>query len=113
VRIGAAVLTATTVLAASSGTASAAAVMTWTVRPGGEITAMSGKTTLAYTATGAVVPCASSRMSGTHTNELFKIAKTVPANTLAVLLTWNIIGCANISQQSTCGVAGSHGWSSE
>jgi hypothetical protein len=48
-----------------------------------------------------------------YANELFKIAKTVPANTLAVLLTWNVVGCANVNQQSTCGVAGIHGWSSD
>jgi hypothetical protein len=48
-----------------------------------------------------------------YSNELFKIAKTVPPNTLAVLLTWNVVGCSNVNQQSTCGVAGVHGFSSD
>ncbi len=48
-----------------------------------------------------------------YTNELFKIANTVPPNTLAVLLTWNAVGCTNFRQMSTCGVAGIHGESSD
>jgi hypothetical protein len=48
-----------------------------------------------------------------YTNELFKIANTVPANTLAVLLTWNMVGCTNPNQESTCAVAGIHGDSSD
>jgi hypothetical protein len=47
------------------------------------------------------------------TNELFTIAKTVPANTLAVLLTYNVVGCADVSKQSTCGLGSLHGWSSD
>ena len=43
----------------------AAAAKTWTIRPGGTITATAGKTTLADTPTGSMIPCASSRMSGT------------------------------------------------
>jgi hypothetical protein len=60
-------LTAATVLATATGTApsAAATVTTWTVRPGGTITATAGKTTLADTRTGAMIPCASARMSGT------------------------------------------------
>jgi hypothetical protein len=47
------------------------------------------------------------------TNELFKLARTVPANSLAVLLTGSTVGCSNPNQLSTCGVAGDHGWSSD
>jgi hypothetical protein len=47
------------------------------------------------------------------TNELFTIAKTVPANTLTVLLTYNVVGCTDVSQQSTCGLGALHGWSSD
>ncbi len=48
-----------------------------------------------------------------YANELFKIAKTVPANTLAVMLTFNVVGCTDVNQPSTCGVAGIHGSSSD
>jgi hypothetical protein len=44
-------------------------------------------------------------------NELFTIANTVPATSLAVLFTYNVVGCANVNQVSTCGEAGFHGWS--
>lgn len=37
----------------------------WTVRPGGTITAVSGKIKLTDVPTGAVTPCSSSRMTGT------------------------------------------------
>jgi hypothetical protein len=40
-------------------------VTTWTVSPGGKITAMAGKITLTDTRTGAVTRCESSHMSGT------------------------------------------------
>ena len=65
--VGNVVLAATAALIASAGAAApaAATVKTWTVRPGGKITAMAGKTTLADTPTGATIPCESSRMSGT------------------------------------------------
>ena len=65
-RARAAVLAGTAVLAASAAaTAPAAATAkTWTVRPGGEIAAMSGKIILTDTPTGAMVSCGSSRMSG-------------------------------------------------
>ena len=52
-------------LTVSPRTASVAAANTWTIRPGGKITATAGKTTLADTPTGATMPCRSSRMSGT------------------------------------------------
>ncbi len=60
-------LTGAAVLVTATGAApsAAAAVTTWTVRPGGTITAAAGKTTLADTPTGAMIPCASARMSGT------------------------------------------------
>jgi hypothetical protein len=58
---------------------------------------------------GHVVPLVDSTW---WTNELFKIAATVPANSLAVLLTWNVVGCANVNKISTCGLAGVHGTSS-
>jgi hypothetical protein len=61
----AAALATIAVPAASPGAASAAAATTWTVSPGGKITATAGKTTLADTPTGATIPCGSSRMSGT------------------------------------------------
>lgn len=62
----AAALTGAAVLATTTGTAPAAtaAARTWTVRPGGAITATAGTTTLADTPTGAMLHCASSRMSG-------------------------------------------------
>jgi hypothetical protein len=62
--VGAVALAVTAALAASPAATSAAAATTWTVRPGGQITAMAGTTTLADTPTGATVPCESSRMSG-------------------------------------------------
>jgi hypothetical protein len=61
----AAALAATAVPAASPSAASAATATTWTVSPGGKITATAGKTTLTDTRTGVTIPCESSRMSGT------------------------------------------------
>jgi len=61
----AAALAGTAVRAASPSAASAATATTWTVSPGGKITATAGKTTLADTRTGAMMPCRSARMSGT------------------------------------------------
>lgn len=58
-------LTGAAVPATGTGTAAAATTVTWTVRPGGTITATAGKTTLADTPTGAMIPCPASRMSGT------------------------------------------------
>jgi hypothetical protein len=52
-------------LAAAALAATAATATTWTVRPGGKITATAGKITLADTPTGATISCQSSRMSGT------------------------------------------------
>jgi hypothetical protein len=63
--VGVAILTGAAILAASPGAASAAAAKTWTVRPGGKITATAGKIILTDTPTGATIPCESSRMSGT------------------------------------------------
>ena len=64
--MGAAVMAGAAVLAAATGAPpAAAAAKTWTIRPGGSITAMAGRTTLADTPTGSMIPCASSRMSGT------------------------------------------------
>jgi len=63
--IGAVVLAAAAALAASPSAAAVATATTWTVSPGGKITATAGKTTLADTRTGATIPCESSRMSGT------------------------------------------------
>lgn len=62
----ASVLAGAAVLAASAAAAApaAATAQTWTVRPGGSITAMSGKIILADTRTGAKDSCESSRMSG-------------------------------------------------
>jgi hypothetical protein len=62
--IGAVVLVGTVVLATGPGAAASATARTWTVRPGGAITAMAGKTTLKDTPTGAMIACESSRMSG-------------------------------------------------
>src|SRR5215472_18263955 len=61
---GVAMLAGVAILAASPGAASAAAATTWTVNPGGKITAMSGKIILTDTPTGVMVSCGSSRMSG-------------------------------------------------
>jgi hypothetical protein len=65
--MGAVVLGAAAVVAAGPGMASpvTATATTWTVRPGGAITATAGKITLTDTKTGTTVPCESSRMSGT------------------------------------------------
>ena len=61
--IGAVVLAAAAVLGAGSSAAGAAA--TWTVRPGGAITAKAGKTTLIDTRNGNTLTCTPSTMSGT------------------------------------------------
>jgi hypothetical protein len=53
------------VLVATLGTAPALAATTWTIRPGGAITATSGKIALKDTKTGSVLPCPSSATSGT------------------------------------------------
>lgn len=65
--IGAVALAATAALAAGTAAAvpAGAAATTWTVRPGGAVTATAGKTTLTDTATGDTNSCESSRMSGT------------------------------------------------
>jgi hypothetical protein len=65
--IGALVLAGAAVLAAGLGAASSAAATakTWTVRPGGPITATAGKTTVVDTATGSTESCISSSLSGT------------------------------------------------
>lgn len=63
--LAAAAVAATAVPAASPGAASAATATTWTVSPGGKITATAGKTTLTDTPTGATIACVSARMSGT------------------------------------------------
>jgi hypothetical protein len=44
------------------------------------------------------------------TKELSTIAKTVPVGYLVALLTYNVVGCTNYKKESTCGVAGFHGW---
>jgi hypothetical protein len=63
--IGVAALAAAAALATGPGAAAAATVRTWTISPGGAVTAMTGKTTLKDTRTGAIITCASSGMSGT------------------------------------------------
>jgi hypothetical protein len=65
--IGAVLLGAAAILAAGPGTASPvmAATTTWTVHPGGAVTATAGKTTLTDTKTGTTVSCESSGLSGT------------------------------------------------
>src|SRR5215472_11071633 len=67
VALAAAALVAAALVAAvpAATAASAATAATWTVSPGGKITATAGKTTLADTRIGAMVLCQSSRMSGT------------------------------------------------
>jgi hypothetical protein len=64
---GAVVLALAALLVTGPGVASsvAATTRTWTVRPGGAITATAGKTTLTDTKTGSTASCDSSRMSGT------------------------------------------------
>jgi hypothetical protein len=65
--ISAVVLAGTAVLAAGPAVAPPAAAIAnaWTIRPGGTITATAGKTTLTDVSAGSVVPCVSSRMTGT------------------------------------------------
>ena len=63
--VSAVALTGTVMLATGPGAVASAAARTWTVSPGGAITAMAGKTTLTDTPTGATSSCQSSRMSGT------------------------------------------------
>jgi hypothetical protein len=53
------------VLVATLGAAPALAATTWTIRPGGAITAKSGKIALKDTKTGSVLPCPSSAAGGT------------------------------------------------
>jgi len=64
--IGAIALVVAAVLALGPGAASsaAAAASTWTVRPGGTVTAMAGKTVLTDAKTGMALTCASSDLSG-------------------------------------------------
>jgi hypothetical protein len=64
--IGAVVLAGAAVLAIGPGTASSAVTAkTWTVSPGGAITAKAGKSTLLDTKTGVSASCQSSLASGT------------------------------------------------
>jgi hypothetical protein len=66
--IGSVVLVAAALVAAAvpaASVASAATATTWTVSPGGKITATAGKTTLTDARTGATIPCESSHLSGT------------------------------------------------
>ena len=65
-RVGAVALAGVAALAAAlgAGPATAAAATTWTVRPGGAITAHSGNLKLTDTATGTILTC-SSTVSGT------------------------------------------------
>jgi len=63
--VSAVALAGTVLLATVPGAAASATTRTWTVSPGGAITAMAGKTTLTDTPTGAMSSCQSSRMSGT------------------------------------------------
>jgi len=63
--VSAVALAGTVLLATVPGAAASATTTTWTVSPGGAITAMAGKTTLTDTPTGAMSSCQSSRMSGT------------------------------------------------
>src|SRR5215472_13957582 len=67
VALAAAALVAAALVAAvpAATAASAATATTWTVSPGGKITATAGKTTLTDARTGATMPCESSHMSGT------------------------------------------------
>jgi hypothetical protein len=53
------------VLAVTLAPAPALAATTWTIQPGGAITATSGRFTLKDTRTGSVVPCVSATASGT------------------------------------------------
>jgi hypothetical protein len=53
------------VLAATLAATPALAATTWTIKPGGAMTATSGKTTFKDTTTGTVLTCASSTASGT------------------------------------------------
>ncbi len=59
---GAALLAAS--LGATSSSPAAAAATTWTIKPGGAISAKAGKTTLTDPTTGTSITCTSSRMSG-------------------------------------------------
>lgn len=65
-RVGTVALAAAAVLVLDLSAASSAAVTasTWTVRPGGAITAMAGKTVLLDTTTDTSLTCGSSKMSG-------------------------------------------------
>jgi len=67
IRIGPLALAGAAALAMVPGAVSSAAatVTTWSVRPGGAITATAGKTTLKDTTTGTELACSSAHMSGT------------------------------------------------
>lgn len=67
IRSGGLALAGAAALVMGPGAASSAAATatTWTVRPGGAITAKAGTTKVADTTTGSVLNCDSSRMSGT------------------------------------------------
>jgi hypothetical protein len=62
--MGAVVLAATAVVAMGAASPAAATAKTWTVRPGGAVTAKAGKTKLADTTNGNTAVCVSSDMSG-------------------------------------------------
>ncbi len=64
---GVVVLAGAAVLAAclGAGSPAAATATTWTVRPGGPVTAKAGKTTLTDTRNGSTLKCTSSAMSST------------------------------------------------
>lgn len=63
--VSAVALAGTVVLATAPGAAASAIARTWTVSPGGAITAMSGRFTLTDTTTGDTNSCQSSHLSGT------------------------------------------------
>lgn len=67
IRIGRLALAGAAALAMGPGAMSSAGATatTWTIRPGGAITATAGKTTLKDTTTGTIETCNSARMSGT------------------------------------------------
>lgn len=78
-------------LTATAGVTSAFAATTWTVRPGGTISATSGLFTLKDVPTGSTITCVSSTLSGT-----LKSGSGHPGSGIGSIATVRIRNCGNL-----------------
>ncbi len=83
------------VLAATLGVTPALAAATWTIKPGGAITATSGKVAVTDTTTGQVLACSSASASGT-----LKRGSGLPGSHAGSL---SAVGFTNCGDQVTLG----------